>query len=643
MKRLFLALFVLFLYSNTYSQCSPDGSDECSIAGVLCGAEMLDNFSCTSISYSNPTGPLPNLCLGTGASQNTQWWAFRGNGKTISFTFNTDMASCANNKGIQAGIIFGCGGTAIDCNADCSTNPFTISVNTANHNGSIYHLWVDGCQGDVCDFDITVTNGEAAQIPSNFELINYEKDMDCKVVICNNLEGELWDYDITWYVNDVPFSHNEYCVDATEYKVLYDEPFEICAIVDLPGASGAGACGHEVRCVTIDPITPIDQGYKTICWEQHEGFGYYWREADTVIYSSCIDPPCVGYGPWQSDCLSKYILRVELLPQRDIGESYVFICDPTMLPYRSEEGQLFYESACNKLVTFPDEVYGCDTSYLLTLEVFDPEIAFSTSCPGCGDSISIEADIQYNPECALGETTWETFWVNTHKDTFFSDRIDVAGVEDSFRMYLIVHYTDNNSGGTEQCVVHKKNWYVKVNPAALEVMGEDIVCDMDTGFYRLPEFFDRGCDVQWTIEGLDGKIIHPFHKSPNVIKVVWQDNRQKKGRICARFTDNCGEDRVVCKDLSWCIATSVVNSQEAPWSVYPNPVNDWFVVQFSDAGSAGNVQFQLRDIHGREVPLRMESYGEKSWKIDMKPVSSGVYLLHVQDGQQAWTEKLVVK
>ena len=77
--------------------------------------------------------------------------------------------------------------------------------------------------------------------------------------------------------------------------------------------------------------------------------------------------------------------------------------------------------------------------------------------------------------------------------------------------------------------------------------------------------------------------------------------------------------------------------------VYPNPSETGFTVSFSLAES-DEVEIQLIDMMGRDalMPLsRMYGIGENSVYINMQHLSSGVYFLLMQTGDQAVTRKLV--
>ena len=158
-KYLLGLLFSFALLIETNAQCP--GSLECSGSQVFCAISTLNGFQCSNPDMPNTGFPLGSLCRGTGAPHNLNWWAFVGAGGPLNLTFNFDINHCVDGMGIQAGVFEGdCAGSRIwDCNAGCNVSTFTLSGVTVAC--EIYYVWVDGCNGDVCSYTMSVSgNGQ---------------------------------------------------------------------------------------------------------------------------------------------------------------------------------------------------------------------------------------------------------------------------------------------------------------------------------------------------------------------------------------------------------------------------------------------------------------------------------------------------
>ena len=127
--------------------------------GALSCEGAYDICTVSDLKFSNTITPntdfpLVSLCFGVGVPHNLTWWSYKGDGQHLSLTLKFDIRSCEIPFGIQAGVFEGkCDGSIVwDCNSSCNTSTFTMSGPTVLN--EVYYLWVDGCNGDVCTFEI---------------------------------------------------------------------------------------------------------------------------------------------------------------------------------------------------------------------------------------------------------------------------------------------------------------------------------------------------------------------------------------------------------------------------------------------------------------------------------------------------------
>ena len=85
-------------------------------------------------------------------------------------------------------------------------------------------------------------------------------------------------------------------------------------------------------------------------------------------------------------------------------------------------------------------------------------------------------------------------------------------------------------------------------------------------------------------------------------------------------------------------------SLENTFSVYPNPNNGEFTIEFN-ASNSGDVNIDVYDIRGRSVynKLYENSSNRFTEKINLGSVQSGMYLLNVNDGNRTITKKIIVE
>ncbi|MBK7935596.1 MAG: HYR domain-containing protein [Lewinellaceae bacterium] len=165
--RLTLACMGLFLTLKIYAQCPPQGmplpGNNCPSAPVFCG--NLDGY-CATVNNNNPTQAFPG-CTGFQLN-NDEWLAFFAGSTTITLRItpsNCTVDSVANT-GLQGGIYSVCGTPWIpkDLQCVCTESPFILSANNFEI-GQLYHLVIDGCGLNTCDFSIEVLAGSTLGFP----------------------------------------------------------------------------------------------------------------------------------------------------------------------------------------------------------------------------------------------------------------------------------------------------------------------------------------------------------------------------------------------------------------------------------------------------------------------------------------------
>jgi hypothetical protein len=162
-KVIFTVLFLLDFIGNVASQCTPPVTDKCEDAFVLCSLSELNGYCCSNTDYTNPTGCTP-LCPSGGTTTNTGWWAFVCEGGNISISIT--VSNCyVKGLGVQMGIWGDCNcSESIVCQSSCN-GPGTYTLSGTLKACKVYYLFVNGCKGDMCDFCLKTSGGQAPKLP----------------------------------------------------------------------------------------------------------------------------------------------------------------------------------------------------------------------------------------------------------------------------------------------------------------------------------------------------------------------------------------------------------------------------------------------------------------------------------------------
>jgi len=125
-----------------------------------------------------PGQPSP-LC-GGGVPNNMSWFSFTAGSSEIDATVcpSSCIPGGSGLTGIQAGIYDACGGSCLSGDDSCPPGDPCKEFNlTGMVVGNTYYVFVDGCAGSECQWDITIT-GQEAYVIDNMESVVIEADCD---------------------------------------------------------------------------------------------------------------------------------------------------------------------------------------------------------------------------------------------------------------------------------------------------------------------------------------------------------------------------------------------------------------------------------------------------------------------------------
>lgn len=553
-----LFLFITTLDTTAFTQCP--GSLECEGSQVLCSIDQLNGFTCSTPYTPNTSFPTPDLCRGVGVPHNLNWWAFVGSGGPLNLTFNFDINNCEIGQGLQAGVFKGsCDGSFIwDCNASCNTSTFTLSGFTDPC--AIYFVWVDGCNGDACDYTISVNgNGGSPMLPDPMPPLQVLGEPcaggTVEVSFPGYPDGCLPYYE--WTVDGVPTGgpRNE----SIELSIPCEDPLntlEVCltATIGNPSAGPGSICDQDMVCTTIVPTPPeVHIGEcEVICFED---LPLIWH--GIVVTSSCINPPCsIRTNISGSDCCVDSIKSFILLPPPMAGSLDTFICDPE-IPFVAENSMTYTGEICDELIEFkspvshpacPTSTPLCDTAFYLSIGRLAYEKEWDISCAACAGEVTICPNIEFQTDCPAfeGQVRISLVWVDPEN----GDTLDVTEGDGcmsvtepgEYCVYVQGTYRGHTCGLViPECIVVDSSYFE--NPV---ISGNNFLCEETIGIYETDS--DTAiCEYLWTIPDTQGLIL-TMNPDSSSIEVDWTGHTGNEAEVCLQVTRDCS-----IRDTCWTV------------------------------------------------------------------------------------------
>ncbi len=287
---------------NCYSCADGNGifCANCEIAKLggcsTCNAsDLLQGFSSCNPPYEGmiqgPPQPL-SLCNGQGVPNNMSWFAFVAGSDDISVSIcPSECIPSEGTIGIQAGIYDDCGGECIAGDGGCPNTLRCIDFSLADMIvGKTYYLFVDGCNGAECQYDITISAKDYSYDIDN--VVEVVAETDCTPLI----EGTYCSgQTIRFNVNHDGSTGNfgppggPYIQDENYCSEFPDLCYEWSFSPELEGVSNVTYNPQEDGFVTPDFTLPLvtTEAIITVCIE--DVFGPC---ENPCAYAECISGDC---------------------------------------------------------------------------------------------------------------------------------------------------------------------------------------------------------------------------------------------------------------------------------------------------------------------------------------------------------------
>ena len=541
----FLSIF--WISTSTYSQCP--GSFACEASGVLCGLNQINGFRCNNPVQPNILFPTPWLCFGAGAPHNLNWWAFVGrDDKLFKLTFNLDPSMCETGNGIQAGVFEGnCDGSYVwDCDPDCNTSTFTLAGPTKSC--ETYYVWVDGCNGDVCSYTISVNDtGRAPTLPPLPALTTSDKVCPCgEFEVCMPDLGGC-NPTIEWSRDGDSLGRGDCFRFPVPETAMPGQRIEVCMTATIGNPDDpATICDQDQVCTNF--ITePIPQEVGSCIVRCFEDRPLFWQ--GVPILSSCIVPPCTVRVQGPDGCCIDSIKTCILLPPPSIGQKDTFICD-VGVPFRAENGRIYTDEVCGDLVEWqktvihplcPTDIQMCDTSYFLNIGRFKYVKDWEFDCAACSGELTICPNIEYDPDCPnfLGQVKILLNWYDalTGDQLGVTDGLGCIAVTKPGRYCVEIEAQYQGLScpvSTPECIDIPK----EVFDPPINMRGDTQSCYKSISHHEV-EPARIYCEYVWRVASGNGEILTPNSLDSNAIRIDWSSATDSFGLVCVSVLTDC--------------------------------------------------------------------------------------------------------
>ena len=144
---------------------------------------LLDGFQSRTPKFENESIDWPDSLCGGGKADNISWFSFVAGNSELYFSLNSRdcVPGLNSNLGLEAGILDGCsteGGMCLGGANNCGSETEKLEFTVSNLNvGEIYYLYIDGCDGSNCEYEILIERG-----------LEYALDTPDEVVVSANCE-----------------------------------------------------------------------------------------------------------------------------------------------------------------------------------------------------------------------------------------------------------------------------------------------------------------------------------------------------------------------------------------------------------------------------------------------------------------------
>ncbi len=530
----------------------PDRSDDCAGAAVLCGLTSMNGYTCQNADYVNMQGP-PSLCPGWGAPTNIGWWAFVTSGGNVCITvtyMNCTFPPPGGTNGIQIGIYEDCTfSNLIICDATCpgATGTKVICGNLIACKP--YYLFVDGCNGDVCDFTLATSGGAAPKLDPIGKINNVSSQ---KIDVCKGACKKLFEVKAQkagcesmyiWELDGMDLGVNS---NKIELDFENEGTFVLCATAIIGTSSSiCDKIGPECATITVKKLDDKKSGPRYICPEK---IPYSWL-GETITMSGIVrkelrDANC---------CYFDSVVEFVILPVPNPPNFYYIGCGPLDVFKDPITGRIYNSCESQTLVQLPTSTvpFKCDSTYYLNAIFLKFIVSFTEKCSDQEIEITPRI-INQTSSCGGGETfSFSYRWYlqsDASKKTISNDEKALVMKKGDYCLELNVETKLGDLTKTcklEYCETLDED-NLKLTPIC--IIGDTINCKNSKVRYSVDSiFFSKIISNTWVVN--NGIILTPNPNDSTSIEVLWSNNIGK-GKICYTYINECGTSPECCLNIN---------------------------------------------------------------------------------------------
>lgn len=577
-----ILLIISVAFQKGTTQCNPVLAETCDESIVFCSLDQLNGYSCSNTSaIPSPCSP---ICSQGGVANNTSWWGFVTQGGTFTITLN--VGNCANNQGLEYGIYSNCACSGeVICRSIPCIAPNSISVASAALNPcKTYYLWIDGCNGDVCDFTINTSGGGPPTLAPIGKINNITNSIiepicegACNVLFFVNPQPGSCKPTYVWTLdgNEVGGNSNEVRLDMPD-----EGDFIICVTAFIGNPNSGSICAQQgPQCATakVRRIPDVHGVPRTLCREQIGTAGFKWHSQR--IFNSGTYHEQFSEG---NCCRHDSIVEFTVLETPQPANVYYITCDN--IPYTDITGKKHTPCKVRSKVILSKttDPFKCDSSILLTAINVDYGPSWVVQC--LGGMIELIPNIRILKPCNAGETyEFEYKWYKKSDPTNIlgsDERLMVQSVSEDYCIEVKVR-TELET----ESLVCTKTFCESFNESNLSpdcsftLESEKIFCFDPVGTYRIKNLSSPNILFHnWTIDG--GFIVS--NPDSAVVDIKWLLRPTDTGRVCVSYDTDCGTSCEKCITIQFDTKIAGEDFEHRGLSAYldakPNPNGMWRLI-----------------------------------------------------------------
>ncbi len=533
-KKIITLAILILAWSEIDAQCPPSGyplpGDSCHLAPILC--LPLDGY-CGTLDTNINMGPIPGCMNGAGFN-NTAWLGFYAGTTSISILITpSNCIGAVPSHGIQAALLEGsCIGPMMDNQCACGsagTSPFILS-NSNFIIGELYYLVLDGCGGDICDYQINLIEGMT--LDSVVTIGNIEGPTEIclggiAVYSVSNESGTSPQWTLT------PAGIGNFVGPSNGDSVTIEwEQLGIGTICISPD-SDTLCFSPPPPCVNvmIEPnnIPPQDQ-YYDVC------FGECQECAGVMFCSSTIPGGETVILSGEQGCDSLIICHINVMPEIITDLGMVTLCNPE----EYEVCNILYDVSGIYNITCTGS-QGCDSIVILDLGILEPvSVIQSNGLLGCGPFASLELDGGSSFYNNLPGGSTEFYWTGPGILGNPNQEIVEVNLPGTYCLEVI-HARNGVFCNDISCITVFQD---SITPQEPNISGDPFPCLQSNVVYTvIPWDLPEPTSYTWlTPNGETFTIINE-----SMIEILWTG--LSTGPLCVTANNDCGSSPPACIDI----------------------------------------------------------------------------------------------